>query len=287
MVPRQPMLKQRIITAVLLLAVLIPAVWADDPGAFVLLTALMMGAAGWEWARLCAWSSWPARASGVACALLCLLFWREGGTAQAWPWLWWAVGSAWVLLAAGLLRGGVDAWLRVPATLRWGAGMVALFAAWVALVQARAVGVNFLFSVFVLVWGADVAAYFCGRLWGGRLIARKLAAAISPGKTWEGALGGLVLVMVLAFAWRQWEAASQWGALSLYGRLGEGGPVFMVVSVAFLTTMSVAGDLLESLFKRAAGVKDSSQLLPGHGGVLDRIDALLPVLPLAMWLCVR
>jgi phosphatidate cytidylyltransferase len=281
------MLKQRIITAVLLLAVLIPAVWADDPLAFVLLTALMMGAAGWEWARLCAWSSGPARASGLGFALLCFIFWREGAAAQAWPWLWWAVGSAWVLLAAGLLHGGVDAWLRVPARLRWGAGMVALFAAWVALVQARAMGVNFLFSVFVLVWGADVAAYFCGRLWGGRWITRKLAVAISPGKTWEGALGGLVLVMLVAFAWRQGEAASQWGALSLYGRLSEGGPVFMVVSVAFLTTMSVAGDLLESLFKRAAGVKDSSGLLPGHGGVLDRIDALLPVLPLAMLLCVR
>jgi len=281
------MLKQRIITALLLLAVLIPAVWADDPLAFVLLTALMIGAAGWEWARLCGWSHWPARASGVACGLLCLFFWREGGTTQAWPWLWWAVGAAWVLMAARLLRGGVDAWLRVPAAIRWLVGMVALFAAWVALVQARAIGINFLFSVFVLVWGADVAAYFCGRLLGGRWIKRKLAVAISPGKTWEGALGGLVVVMALAFAWREWEPLSSWGTTSLYGLLGEQGSVFMVVSVAFLTTMSVAGDLLESLFKRAAGVKDSSQLLPGHGGVLDRIDALLPVLPLVMLLCVR
>jgi len=281
------MLKQRIITALLLLAVLIPAVWADDPLAFVFLTALMIGAAAWEWARLCGWSHWPSRASGLTCTLLCLFFWREGGTAQAWPWLWWAVGAAWVLMAARLLRGGVDAWLRVPAAIRWLAGMVALFAAWVALVQARAIGINFLFSVFVLVWGADVAAYFCGRLLGGRWIKRKLAVAISPGKTWEGALGGLVVVMALAFAWREWEPLSSWGATSLYGRLGEQGSVFMVVSVAFLTTMSVAGDLLESLFKRAAGVKDSSQLLPGHGGVLDRIDALLPVLPLVMLLCVR
>ena len=281
------MLKQRIITALLLLAVLIPAVWADDPLAFVLLTALMIGAACWEWARLCGWSHWPARASGVACALLCLFFWREGGTAQAWPWLWWAVGAAWVLMAASLLRGGVEAWVRVPAAIRWLAGMVALLAAWVALVQARAIGVNFLFSVFVLVWGADVAAYFCGRLLGGRWIKRKLAVAISPGKTWEGALGGLVVVILVSLAWREWEPLSPWGATSLYGRLGEQGPVFLMVSVVFLTTMSVAGDLLESLFKRAAGVKDSSQLLPGHGGVLDRIDALLPVLPLAMLLCVR
>jgi len=281
------MLKQRIITALLLLAVLIPAVWADDPLAFVLLTVLMIGAAAWEWARLCGWSHLPARASGGACALLCFMFWREGGTAQAWPWLWWAVGAAWVLMAASLLRGGVDTWLRVPAAIRWLIGMVALFAAWVALVQARVIGINFLFSVFVLVWGADVAAYFCGRLLGGRWIKRKLAVAISPGKTWEGALGGLLVVMLVAFAWREWEPLNPWGATSLYGRLGEQGPVFMVVSVVFLTTMSVAGDLLESLFKRAAGVKDSSHLLPGHGGVLDRIDALLPVLPLAMLLCVR
>ena len=281
------MLKQRIITALLLLAVLIPAVWADDPLSFVVLTAVMMGAAAWEWSRLCGWSHLPARASGGACALLCFMFWREGGTAQAWPWLWWAVGAAWVLMAASLLRGGVDTWLRVPAAIRWLIGMVALFAAWVALVQARVIGINFLFSVFVLVWGADVAAYFCGRLLGGRWIKRKLAVAISPGKTWEGALGGLVVVMLVAFAWREWEPLNPWGATSLYGRLGEQGPVFMVVSVVFLTTMSVAGDLLESLFKRAAGVKDSSHLLPGHGGVLDRIDALLPVLPLAMLLCVR
>jgi len=281
------MLKQRIITAVLLLAVLIPAVCADDPRIFVFLTALMIGAAGWEWARLCALSRWPARASGVACALLCLFFWYAGGTTQDWPWLWWVVGSAWVLMAAMLLRGGVGAWLRVPTMLRWAVGMVALFAAWVALVQARAMGINFLFSVFVLVWGADVAAYFCGRIWGGRWITRKLAVAISPGKTWEGALGGLALVIVLAFAWRAWEPLSRWGDVSLYGRLGEQGPVFLVVSVVFLTTMSVAGDLFESLLKRAAGVKDSSQLLPGHGGMLDRIDALLPVLPLAMLLCVR
>ncbi len=278
------MLKQRIITAVLLLAVLIPAVWADDPLGLVLLTAVMMGAAAWEWARLCAWSPWPARASGIVCTLLCLFFWREGATAQAWPMLWLVVGSAWVLMAAVLLRGGVEAWLRIPAALRWTAGMVALLTAWVALVQVRSIGINFLFSVFVLVWGADVAAYFCGRLLGGRWITRKLAVAISPGKTWEGALGGLVLVIMLAIAWRQWEPLSAWGQVSLYGRLAERGLGFMLVSVAFLATMSVAGDLLESLFKRAAGVKDSSQLLPGHGGVLDRIDALLPVLPLVMLL---
>lgn len=281
------MLKQRIITAVLLLVVLVPAVLADDPLAFVLLTTVLIGAAAWEWARLCAWAAWAARASGVSCAVFCLVFWRAGGTTQALPLLWLVVGSVWVLSAAFFLRGGIALWQRVPPAWRWAGGMMALLAAWVALVQARAIGINFLFSVFVLVWGADVAAYFCGRLLGGRWITRKLAVAISPGKTWEGALGGLVFTVALAFAWRQWEPLSAWGTVSLYGLLGQQGAGFLLVCVVFLTTMSVVGDLLESLFKRAAGVKDSSQLLPGHGGVLDRIDALLPVLPLVMLLSVR
>ena len=91
----------------------------------------------------------------------------------------------------------------------------------------------------------------------------------------------------IGFFWRSFEATQGLESQSLYGRLGTVSPWFLALSVVFLTTMSVVGDLLESLFKRAAGVKDSSGLLPGHGGVLDRIDALLPVLPLAMLLCSR
>ena len=280
------MLKQRIITAVVLLALLVPAVMADDPRAFVLLSAVLIGAAGWEWSRLCGWLPWVCLLAGVVCQMACLFFWSSGGTEQPLPLVWLTMGTVWVLTAAGLLKGGVPLWLQVPALVRWLTGIIALFAAWVALVQAQAMGINFLFSIFFLVWGADVAAYFCGRLWGGRWIHRKLAAQISPGKTWEGALGGFAVVLLLTFVWQYLEASGQWLGPSLYARLALHGPVFLVVSVAFLTTMSVAGDLLESLFKRAAGVKDSSQLLPGHGGVLDRIDALLPVLPLAMLLCV-
>jgi phosphatidate cytidylyltransferase len=120
---------------------------------------------------------------------------------------------------------------------------------------------------------------------GGRFFSQKLAPGISPGKTWEGVAGAMVGVLCMAFAWRALDVAGVAPGGSLYSRLGSVSALFMGVSVVFLTTLGVVGDLLESLFKRAAGVKDSGVLLPGHGGVLDRIDALLPVLPLAMLLC--
>ena len=150
------------------------------------------------------------------------------------------------------------------------------------MLQARTIGINFLFSVLVLVWVADIGAYFAGRAFGGRFFARKLAPSISPGKTWEGVCGGVLGVLLCAFAWRTWDAGGALAQASIYTRLGGQGIAFMVLAVLFLTMMSVVGDLVESLFKRSAGVKDSSNLLPGHGGVLDRVDALLPILPLAM-----
>ena len=128
---------------------------------------------------------------------------------------------------------------------------------------------------------ADIAAYFAGRAFG----RRKLAPAISPGKSWEGVWGGMLGVVTMAGLWigvdTQWSVDSP----SLFTRLYEArGLAFLMVATLFLTMMSVTGDLVESLVKRSAGMKDSSQLLPGHGGVLDRVDALLPTLPLAMML---
>jgi phosphatidate cytidylyltransferase len=142
-------------------------------------------------------------------------------------------------------------------------------------------GINFLLSVLVLVWGADVFAYFAGRSLG----KRKLAISISPGKSWEGVWGGMVGVLLIAAVWLWLDR----GALnaqvpSLYSRIAAHGWWLMVVALLFMCAMSVVGDLVESLVKRSAGAKDSSNLLPGHGGVLDRVDALLPTLPLAMML---
>ena len=279
------MLKQRIITAIVLLGLLVPAVLASNPLGFVSLTALLMGAAGWEWARLNALQTVASLATAVLSAGLCGALWWSGVAASALPWVWFAAGASWVGLALWLLRAGVAVWLPQPVLLRWLGGVALLCAAWLALVQARLVGIDFLFSVLLLVWVADVAAYFSGRALGGRFFKQKLAPAISPGKTWEGVAGAMVGVLCMAFAWRALDAGGVTPGGSIYSRLGSVSPLFLVVSVVFLTTMGVVGDLLESLFKRAAGVKDSGVLLPGHGGVLDRIDALLPVLPLAMLLC--
>ncbi|MEO7106186.1 MAG: CDP-archaeol synthase, partial [Rhodoferax sp.] len=198
--------------------------------------------------------------------------------------LWIVSGNAWIILGAWLLYRGVSVWAEVPRFLRLVGGVLALWVAWVAVVQARIEGINFLFSVLVLVWAADIFAYFAGRTLGGRLFARKLAPSISPGKTWEGACGGMVGVVVFAFVWRYLDSVLSLGAASLYTRLGSVHVAFMVLALLFLATMSIVGDLVESLFKRSAGIKDSSGLLPGHGGVLDRVDALLPILPLAMML---
>jgi phosphatidate cytidylyltransferase len=134
------------------------------------------------------------------------------------------------------------------------------------------------------VWVADVFAYFAGRAFGGKFTERKLAAQISPKKSWEGVWGGMLGVVVLAVVWTLADGAANAQVPSLYSRLATLGWPVLVIAALFLAAMSVVGDLAESLVKRSAGFKDSSQLLPGHGGVLDRVDALLPTLPLAMML---
>ena len=143
---------------------------------------------------------------------------------------------------------------------------------------AKAQGVMFLLSVFMLVWVADMAAYAGGRTWG----RRKLAVSISPGKSWEGVYTGMVAVVSMAVLWVLLEPADA-TSHSLYARLcARFGWGVLLLAGVYLSMLSVMGDLLESLVKRAAGMKDSSNLLPGHGGVLDRIDALLPVFPAAL-----
>jgi phosphatidate cytidylyltransferase len=191
-------------------------------------------------------------------------------------------GLAWLLGGTWVLWSGVAAWGTRPKALRLALGLSALCITWLAIAQARFIGVNFLLSVLALVWVADIAAYFSGRAVGGHLIRRKLAASISPGKSWEGALGGAASVTLLAFVWRLADQAWAPQSTSLYTQVGKRGAVTLIGVALLMAAMSVVGDLFESLVKRSAGIKDSSNLLPGHGGVLDRIDALLPTLPLAM-----
>jgi phosphatidate cytidylyltransferase len=276
------MLKQRVITAVVLLAVLLPALFTPMSWPFAVLMLLMAGAAAWEWARLNSAAPLAAVAMGGAVALACVLALLAGWVRVGPSLAWWAAFAVWVLGAALALRVGPGAWHTLPRTARWLLGMAAIWTAWLALSSAKATGINFILSIFCLVWMADIAAYFGGKAFG----RRKLAPAISPGKSWEGVWSGMLGVQILAFAWiqadRLWHP-SHLDSPSLFTTLLDHlGVPGLVLALVFLSAMSVVGDLVESLVKRSAGAKDSSGLLPGHGGVLDRVDALLPVFPIAM-----
>ena len=278
------MLKQRIITAVVLLAILLPALFYPSPEPFVAVVLVLIAAGAWEWARLNGCGQAASLALAAVCLALCGLAWQAGWLARSLPTLWSVWGAVWVLAGAWLLRAGVAGWPRIPQAIRLAGGLLAVCIAWLAVAQARVMGINFLLSVLVLVWVADIAAYFAGRAFGLKFTRSKLAPSISPGKSWEGVWGGMVGVLVLALAWVVADSRLQPAVASLYTRLADVHLLLLVIAAVFLAAMSVVGDLVESLVKRSAGAKDSSGLLPGHGGVLDRVDALLPTLPLAMML---
>ncbi len=280
------MLRQRVITAVVLLCVLLPAMFYKSPNPFCAAALVLIAAGGWEWGRLNVCSPPTNIFLGLTTALLCGLVWYAGLLDSSLGQVWLLIGGAWVLLGAALLRGGVSRWPKIPKWVRLPGGLAALCFAWVAVAQARIMGISFLLSVLLLVWVADIAAYAAGRAFGGKFTQQKLAPAISPGKSWEGVWGGMAGVVLLALFWGFAERSGiSLFSGSLYAQLwSRHGVWVMLLSVLFLAAMSVVGDLVESLVKRSAGVKDSSGLLPGHGGVLDRVDALLPAVPLAMML---
>ncbi len=273
------MLKQRIVTALLLVALLLLALAQPSAWPFALLTLLLMAAAGWEWGRLNQAGGTLALVFGVLVAVAGLLVLRGPWAAQAPVQVWWLAAVLWAVGGGLALRSGPAAWPRLPRAARWAVGVLVLWAAWLALSNARAIGINFLLSMLCLVWMADVAAYFGGRALG----RRKLALAISPGKSWEGVWSGMAGVLLLSLVWIALDRHFAFDSESLYSRLQASlGWAGMAVALLLLAAFSVVGDLIESLVKRAAGAKDSSRLLPGHGGVLDRVDALLPVMPLAL-----
>ena len=291
------MLGQRIVTAVVLLALLVPAMLSSAGWPFPVLTMMLVAAAGWEWARLNGADSVVALGFGGLLLVACLVSAPLAVQGRVPAGIWVGVAGVWILGGAWVLREGVEGWRRASRWLTWPVGMLVLWVAWMALTSARVQGLAFLLSVLCLVWVADIAAYFGGRAFG----KRKLAPSISPGKSWEGVWSGMAGVLLLAWGWTALEspggaltgtstdlsspvaeAAMAWGSSlfsQLYARFGLAWGGLLLV---LLTGMSVVGDLFESLVKRAAGAKDSSRLLPGHGGVLDRIDALLPVFPLAL-----
>jgi phosphatidate cytidylyltransferase len=179
----------------------------------------------------------------------------------------------WLLLAPIWLA---RSWRPRSTLLRVAAGWLVIFPTWIAFLSLRDVSPWLLLSFAAIVWVADISAYFVGRRFG----RHKLAPAISPGKTVEGAVGGVVGVMLFFFAWQWLGANTAISGEDWVSRLQSHSGILFALFV-LLAVMSVIGDLFESWMKRGAGLKDSSNLLPGHGGILDRIDALTSTLPLA------
>ena len=274
------MLKQRVITALVLLLICLPALFAQSVWPFMVVTLVMSTLGAWEWARMNSGTFMKAPIFGLLTLLLCLLDWSlpAYSEVEAFPVL--LLLLVWVVFFAMVLKWGIEGWSACPAYLRQLLGLVMLLGAWSSFSMSKALGTHFLMSVLVLVWTADIGAYFVGKAFG----RHKLAPVLSPGKSREGALGGWILVLFLGGVWSSVEPLLGPASSSIYRLLWDKGPAYFVLGLSALVACSVLGDLFESLVKRSAGFKDSSQLLPGHGGILDRIDALLPTVPLALGL---
>ena len=206
------MLRQRILTAVVLLALLLPALIVTAVWPFALLTLAAMAVAGWEWVRLNDGGAYAIALGARPRAACALALVRRLGERRARAVAWWLAFAIWVLGGTWLLRGGVAGWQRLPRALRWAVGLVALWTAWLALANAKAAGLNFILSIFLLVWAADIFAYFGGRALG----RKKLAPAISPGKSWEGVWSGMIGALLIAVAWLAIDASGSIGMESIY-----------------------------------------------------------------------
>jgi len=261
------MLKARVITALILLGVFLVALFLLPDAGWAGFVAIVIGGAAWEWGGLAGFAPNKRLPYALVTALLSVTLYLAltgpmvGGTRTVYvlACLFWLVV--------------VPLWLRRKWQL--GNGSVAVAVGWIvllpaglALVQLRGISPYLVFAVMAAIWTADIAAYFTGRAFG----RHRLAPRISPGKTWEGALGAVIAVVGYGLSILAWQGRMPGNAAAVFGAVG---------GLILLTGISIAGDLLESLLKRQAGLKDSGQLLPGHGGILDRIDSLASALPLA------
>jgi phosphatidate cytidylyltransferase len=256
-------LRTRIVTAVVLAVVLLAVILGLPPAATVAVLTALVVAGAWEWSAFLRLKSVSRRVAYVAFVVLLLaLAWRASAAPDrrdlilAGAVVWWFAAFLWVAFAPRW----VSPW---SAGL---AGVLALVPSWVAMVRLRLSlphGAEWVLFALLLVWVADIGAFFVGRRFG-RI---RLAPEVSPGKTWEGAVGGLAVSALVAVAGAAWFRVALLPFLPL-----------CLAAVGF----SIVGDLTESLLKRFAGMKDSGSILPGHGGVMDRIDSLTGAAPVLL-----
>jgi phosphatidate cytidylyltransferase len=267
------MLRTRVVTALLLLAGFLAALFLLPFSGWLVMAGLVAALGGWEWGGLmrlkrAGRAVYAAASMGLSVLPGWLAFDVDTGQVRMAPLLMVLFGLAglfWLFIVPFWLKAKWKAETFLPKLL---AGWIVLVPACLALVQLRAVHPLLLLACMAAVWVADIAAYFSGRNFG----RHKLAPEISPGKTWEGAIGAFAGVMIFGMA-------AAWMAGVFSGK--PSGFLVLAVLLPVLTAVSILGDLFESLLKRQAGVKDSGSILPGHGGVLDRIDSLTSTLPLA------
>jgi len=262
-------LKQRLVSALVLVPLVVLAVLKLNLSWFALLVAAAMLLAAWEWGSLI-----PLRSSGARFGFLVLvvaliaLGWRSAQVENFVDTVLWTALVWWLFVLFWITRpvlGGSETGAHALAKIFLGCGL--MVSTWLALVVLHSrpdQGPHWVLYLLALVWVADSGAFFAGRQFG----RTKLAPKVSPGKTWEGVFGALIACALFAFGYARF--------LELSGAALTGFVLVSLVTVLF----SVVGDLLESLLKRQQGVKDSGTLIPGHGGILDRIDSLLAAAPI-------
>ena len=262
------MLKTRILTALILAPIAVIGIFFLPPLGFAIFTGVAITLGAWEWANMAGYLSSPARLAYAALVALVLVAVFQLPTLNL---LW--LGVAWWILALLMVRsypGGTSVWGSPP--VRAIMGLLVLVPAWVGLNHLRngtllfgdmTSGLVAILYVFLVVWVADIGAYFAGRAFG----RAKLAPRVSPGKSWAGVWGGLAAVALLAMA------------AGLVAGAAVADTLLLLLASVLVAGISVVGDLLESMLKRFRGIKDSSQLLPGHGGIMDRIDSLTAAIP--------
>ena len=283
------MLKTRVITTVVLLSGFIPILLFSPTIILSLVVSIIISLASWEWGRFI-WgvqSRLPIFYSLMTQALLVLqIYCIEGNNQNIFTLfsdlmlgILWVSMIFWLIVVPFILSKKLQFSIKTNTPLLAIAGVIIFLSDWYAFMLLRDKGLWVLFSVLMIVWTADIGAYFVGKKMG----KNKLAPQLSPGKSIEGAIGGMVLVCILGMVFYWLNMTSN----NFFMIIGQHYSWIVLIPLSiFLAGMSVVGDLFESQLKRISGMKDSSGLLPGHGGVMDRLDALLPVLPIAA-LCIQ